>query len=128
MLEKDPEFWLEIVRAAKESNWLIIKEIHLAADADHDLMYLVSSSVKKGHYETSGLKRMAYYSIGGKRKSGTLGKYSSTYETLKSKDLRIHSLYVGNSRYQPVSVVLYDKEEEQVGRKSSSCDFETRIE
>ena len=50
ILEVDPQFWLELLKASREAKLLFFTELHLAADCDQNLMRYVSEAVVKGHY------------------------------------------------------------------------------
>lgn len=56
IMELDGSFWSTLIAAAKSTNLLMFKEVHLAADCDNDLMKYVSHAVQKRHYEAGGLK------------------------------------------------------------------------
>lgn len=124
----DASFWKLMVEASHKDPDLEVIELHLAADCDHDLMSFVSSGIQKGHYITKNLKLTGIYTLGGKKLKGGLGKRSKNFQTLKDKDFRIHTLYCGSTRYEPLSVAFYDKRLEQIERKDSLADCAIRVE
>lgn len=128
ILEIDPVFWSEILRACRETNFVQIRELHLAADSDKKLMPYVSKNIQKGHYETSGLKGFGYYSLAGEKKRTTVGKRSVYFKTFQDKRFEMETLYFGNSKNVPISIVLYDKKAEQLERKNACANCQTRIE
>ena len=69
-----------------------------------------------------------FYTVGGRRKLSYVGKHSKSMKVLKTFDFRIHTLYLGESRREPLSVVFYDKETEQIERKDSASTTKSRIE
>lgn len=128
ILECDPKFWLELVRACKETNLIKISELHIAADSNKDLMKQISHSIRNGHYECNGLNPKAYYVYNGKKYFASVGKYSSQYKSFKDRILEVETLYIGDKRRQPVTVVFYDKEKEEMERSNSISNNKTRIE
>lgn len=106
ILEKDPNFWLELVRASEETELLQFSQLHLAADCEDNLMENVTQSIKFGHYESNGLNPRAYFVLDGVKKERAVGKYSNLYKELKKKEFTIQTLYFGDKRRQPVSIAL----------------------
>lgn len=128
ILEKDPGFWKELLRASKQTNLVMFSEVHLAADCSTDLMPYISTSVQQGHIETNGLHLNAYYRHNGVHKNGRVGKRSKTFKGLDGSDFHIQTLYIGSPKHSSISFCIYDKENEQRARKSSFSDCKTRIE
>lgn len=128
ILEKDPNFWLELVRASQETDLLQFSEIHLAADCNDDLMRNVTQAIKFGHYESSNLSPRAYYILDGIKVEGPVGKYSTKYKDLKKKEFSIQTLYFGDKRRQPISIAFYDKQSEAIERRNAYAYSKTRIE
>lgn len=116
------------MRAYKETEYLSLREFHLAADCNNDLMTLISECVRKGYYETPGLRAHGFYMLGGSRGQGQIGKRSLNFLKLKNKSFRLETLYLGDSKRNPVSVCFYDKVSEQLRRKHAVADCESRIE
>lgn len=128
ILKKDPEFWQVIIKACRDSFLLRIDELHLAIDSNHDYMELVSECIKKGHYETRGLKVNGFYTLGGQKRQGALGKRSKVFPELKDKSFRAHTVYFGSTKYSSLSLAIYDKELEHRERFNSLGPCCTRFE
>lgn len=128
ILELDPQFWIQLLKASKEQKLLFITELHLASDCDQNLMKYVNDAIAKGHYETNGLRPFGFYWLQGEKKYGALGKRSRTFRTLKRRSFSIETLYFGDSRFQPVSIVIYNKDSEQLQRKGAVASCHTRVE
>ena len=128
ILDIDPVFWSQILQACRKTDFVRIRELHLAADTEQELMPYVSKNIQKGHYETSGLKCFGYYYLAGEKKRTTVGKRSSYFKTFQDKELKIETLYCGNIKNIPISIVIYDKKAEQLERKNAYSNSQTRIE
>lgn len=74
ILELEPSFWLTILRACRETDFVQISELHLAADCNCDLMGCITTVVAKGHYEGGNVHPYAYYYFGGTKHKGYVGK------------------------------------------------------
>ena len=127
ILEEDPEFWLEILRACRETTLVRISEIHVAADCSRDLMKIITESIKKGHYESNGLNPYGFYRIENQRTEGPLEKFSSNYKRIKDQHFDLDTLYFGERRRQPVSLVFYNKEQEEMMRSNNLSSTKTRV-
>lgn len=128
ILEKDPLFWLELLRACRETNLIRVSQLHLAADCNINLMKYVTNSIKKGHYESPGLQPTAYLVYMNDVLKVRLGKNSKAYKYYIDKVFEIQTLYFGELRRQPLTIAFYDKESEQLERKDSISTSKTRIE
>ena len=128
ILYTDGPFWLELLRACKETNLLEVSQVHIAADCSVDLMKYVSNSIRKGHYECKGLNPTGFYTYRGKKEAGSLGKFSSNYCKLKDNEVEIQTVYFGETRRQPISLVFYNKEKEEMERNGCISISKTRIE
>lgn len=128
ILEKDPNFWSTIVRACRETNLVKISELHLALDCSNDLMPFVSTGIQKGHYESSGLRLHAYYTLAGIKNNKSVGKRSENFKKIQGKEFRIHTLYFGDSKFEPISIAIYDKALERRERQEAVSQCQTRIE
>lgn len=126
--ELDPLFWLTILRATQETSIVKISELHLSADYNQDLMKFVSDALKRGHYETHGLRPYAFYWLNNVKREGSIGKRSSNYDKIKNSNFRCESVYFGHVKRQPISIVFYDKEAEQLDRFNATSSSKTRIE
>lgn len=77
LLEKDPNFWLELIRASEGTDLVKFSALHLAADCNDNLMENVTEAMRFGHYKSGGLKPRAYYVLNGEKVLTFVGKYSS---------------------------------------------------
>lgn len=129
ILDLDPGFWPEMMRACRDSSFLRIHKLHLCMDSSVDLMAYVTESMKQGHYESNCLCPFGYFVLDGlSRKGEPVGKRSSNYTSLKTKQFVLETLYFGDSRRQAYSVVFYDKQKEEMLRKGAISNAKTRVE
>lgn len=112
ILDLDPDFWLELIKGSHETNLITFTEVHVAADCSENLMPMVNSAMKQGHYESGALQPRGFYLLNNAKQEGSLGKYSSNYATIKKRNLQIETLYFAEKRREGVSFAFYDKEVE----------------
>jgi len=124
----DPDFWGVIAQAMLETDIFEISGIDLAVDWNIDLMPIISNCIRKGHYESSGLKPYGFYSLDNTRRKSSLGKRSKEYNELKDLEFLIDSLYFGQSLEEIIRILIYNKMKEERERKNVILDPTTRIE
>lgn len=128
ILHLDRDFWRVMLKAELDLSIFNFEELHLCADCSEDLMKYVGHSLLHGHYEAGGNKVYGFYRLNGIQQKGFIGKRSSFYRENKRSEFEPESVYFGNKRTQPVSVLIYDKEKERLKRKHAVSDCKTRIE